>query len=94
MSNPYAYNPKVSNPNLSNNIPQMKSGAFQPPFFFGGSQVPTDLFLGKNQYNGSKGQGAKEHKEPIKLGKLGKGILGISKHHKINIPHTLPFLKK
>jgi hypothetical protein len=45
MSNPYSYNPKVANPNLRNNIPQMRSGASQPPFYFGGAQAPTDLFL-------------------------------------------------
>jgi len=37
------YNPKVSNPYLSNNIPQMRSTDFQPQFFFGGSQVPSSL---------------------------------------------------
>jgi hypothetical protein len=35
----------------------MESGGFQTPFFFGGSQVPTDLFIPKNRYNGSSGSG-------------------------------------
>lgn len=30
---------KVSHPNLSNDIPQMRSGGFQPPFIAGGNQV-------------------------------------------------------
>lgn len=54
MSFNYGYNPKVLHPDLENSrIPQMTSGAYQTPFFFGGSQVPTDLFLSKNRYNGS-----------------------------------------
>jgi hypothetical protein len=57
MSYSYAYNPIVSNPRMSKHIPQMESGGFQTPFFFGGSQVPTDLFIPKNRYNGSSGSG-------------------------------------
>jgi len=47
------YNPKVANPYMSNDIPQMRSLEFQPPFYFGGSQVPYDLNLPKNSYSGS-----------------------------------------
>ena len=57
MSYSYAYNPKVSHPYSSNNNVNMKSGGFQTLFFFGGSQVPTDLFLSKAMYNGSSGSG-------------------------------------
>jgi hypothetical protein len=39
----FNYNPKVSNPKMSINIPQMKSQGFQAPFYFGGSNVPNDL---------------------------------------------------
>ena len=39
----YGYNPKVDNPRQSNNIPQTRSGGFQAPFYFGGSQVPINL---------------------------------------------------
>lgn len=54
MSYSYAYNPKVSHPNmLISRIPQMKSGGYQKPFYFGGSQVPTDLFLKRTKYDGS-----------------------------------------
>lgn len=57
MSNSYAYNPKVAHPNMSNDIVQMRSGTQQVPFFFGGAQAPTDLFLKKSKYDGSKGSG-------------------------------------
>lgn len=40
-SGTYHYWPKVANPNAI--IPQMDSDTQQPPFFFGGSQVPTNL---------------------------------------------------
>jgi hypothetical protein len=47
------YNPKVSNPDMSNLVAPMMSGGFQTPFFFGGSQVPTDLALPKGSFSGS-----------------------------------------
>jgi hypothetical protein len=54
MSFNYGYNPKVLHPDtLNSRIIQMTSNGFQTPFFFGGSQVPTDLFLSKNRYDGS-----------------------------------------
>lgn len=42
----YNYRPKVEHPNKE--FIQMTSGGFQPPFFFGGSQVP----LATGQING------------------------------------------
>ena len=47
------YNPKVSNPWLSNNIPQMKSDELQKPFFFGGAQTPIALSLPVGSFSGS-----------------------------------------
>jgi hypothetical protein len=44
----FGYNPKVDNPSMTNNITQMRSAAFQAPFFFGGSQVPIDLGIKGN----------------------------------------------
>lgn len=38
------FNPKVLHSHLSNNIPQMKSGEFQPRFIAGGNQ--TAYYLG------------------------------------------------
>ena len=43
----FTYNPKVNNPKMSNNIPQMRSQGFQAPFYFGGSNVPNDLGMPK-----------------------------------------------
>jgi hypothetical protein len=93
MSNPYNYNRKVLNPHLSNDTPQTRSDTKQIPFFFGGSQIPTDLFLAKTQYNGAKGSGLhKGHKEIHKLNKLGNMLIQ-AKNDNIKFPHTLPFLK-
>lgn len=47
------YNPKVSNPRLSNNITQMRSNDRQVPFFFGGSQTPIALSLPIGSFSGS-----------------------------------------
>ena len=47
------YRPKVEHPNMSNNIPQMRSQAFQKPFFFGGSQIPVNLGLSKQLFSGA-----------------------------------------
>ena len=99
MSYSYSFNPKVANPHLSNKIPQMESGGFQKPFFFGGSQIPTDLFLSKSQYSGSSGTGL--HQGNISKSHIGdldfttkKGdMIYHRKNHNIKIPHSLPFMK-
>ena len=39
---------KVSHPHHPNNIVQMRSNGFQPPFFLGGSQVPSSLGIQGN----------------------------------------------
>lgn len=46
MSGFYNYWPKVNHPDEV--FAQMESGGFQPPFFFGGSQVPTALGIKGN----------------------------------------------
>ena len=51
------YFPKVENPNMSNNIPQMRSACFQKPFYYGASQVPVNLGLPKQSYSGVSGSG-------------------------------------
>ena len=43
MSNPDAYYPKIVHPELTYDIPQLKSLGSQDPFYFGGSQVPDNL---------------------------------------------------
>jgi len=70
MSYSYAYNPKVSNPLVSNDIPQLRSNSFQTPFFFGASQVPSYLFLPIALYSGSHGSGI--HKNSHSLTNKGK----------------------
>jgi hypothetical protein len=61
------YNPNVMNPYSIDTRVNTKSGGFQTPFFFGGSQVPNDLILSKAEYNGSSGEGIRgsyNHKLP------------------------------
>jgi len=45
------YNAKTVRPN--DYKIQTESGAFQKPFFFGGSQVPTALHLNPNSFSGA-----------------------------------------
>ena len=73
------------------------STAFQTPFFFGGSQIPSGLMLSKNMYNGSKGEGlgrVKDFLRPIDIKVETKG-LGVyhRKSHNIKRPKVLPFMK-
>ena len=74
--------PKVENPTLTNNIPQMKSGASQTPFFFGGSQTPIDLGLPAGSFSGS--------------GMCGSGMMKTAQTPSVNkgktkVPVMLPF---
>ena len=64
------YHPIVTHPNINKHIlTQTKSGAFQTPFFFGGSQVPSSINIGR--YDGSKGEGFhKGSKSKTHLGDL------------------------
>jgi len=39
---------KVGHPHISNDIPQMRSGGFQPPFIAGGNQVAYYLGIKSN----------------------------------------------
>ena len=45
------YNAKVVAPDLYKL--QTESGGFQKPFYFGGAQTPTALFLKKDSFSGS-----------------------------------------
>jgi hypothetical protein len=73
------YSPKVANPYMSNNIPQMRSQAFQKPFFFGSSQVPVNLGLSKQLFSGSGFTGdAPPKKYPIS--RDGKPIYHVLKY--------------
>jgi len=76
---------KVQNPNLSNDITPMESGGFQTPFFFGGSQVPSNLGLNNTDLNIS-GTGLKDYsKMNFKPILKGKGIQSTNFHKQSNI---------
>jgi hypothetical protein len=84
MSGFYNYWPKVNHPDEE--FPQMESGGFQPPFFFGGSQVPTAL--------GIKGNGmVTNHHISTQQPMHGHGIKSQKthheKHHRIILPRYL-----
>jgi hypothetical protein len=85
MSGFYNYWPKVNHPDEV--FPQMESGGYQPPFFFGGSQIPTAL--------GIKGNGLQSHHvisthQPTH----GQGLIGQKLYHEKHQNILLPrFLK-
>jgi len=91
------YNPIVNNP--FSNRQQVKSKAFQVPFFFGASAVPHDLGLPKSMYNGSKGEGI--HKGSPSMTRKGdydyttkQGSKVFHRRgHNIKMPNVLPFMK-
>jgi len=91
MSGIYNYWIKVNYPNLSNDIPQMRSDGNQTPFYFGGSQVPHDI-----GYHESKSKS--RHLISTSGEKIGQGIykqnLYGEKHTNINLPRNLPSIKK
>lgn len=84
MSGFYNYWPKVNHPDEV--FPQMDSASHQPPFFFGGSQVPTAL--------GIKGNGMSSHHMISTLrDTFGQGIISQKthheKHHRIIMPRYM-----
>jgi hypothetical protein len=84
MSGFYNYWPKVNHPNEI--FSQMESGGFQPPFFFGGSQVPTALGI---KGNGFHSDHVISMRQPIvKLG-MKKQNTYHEKHKNIHIPRKL-----
>jgi len=87
----YNYHPKVEHPNKV--FPQMTSDGFQPPFFFGGSQVPVNLGI-------ATGSGIHtpyiSHIDHMKaLSAKGRGIeTTVQKQHKIYLPKHMKTIKK
>ena len=84
MSGFYNYWPKVNHPDEI--FAQMNSASHQPPFFFGGSQVPTAL--------GIQGNGLSSHHKISTHGsKSGQGIVKqtthLEKHKNIILPRYL-----
>ena len=91
MSGVYQNWLKVQNPNMSNNIVPMESGGFQPPFFFGGSQIPINLGID----NSIKGEGIHGYRKTVfKQEKKGKGIqeTEFKKSDNIHIPRHFKML--
>jgi hypothetical protein len=79
----FNYNPKMANPYMSVNIPQMRSASFQTPFFFGGSQVPNDLGITKQPK--MTGGAIKKHKFTTLQQSDTKQLIAL--------PHSLSFRK-
>lgn len=86
MSGVYANWVKVTHPFMSNDIPQMKSGEFQKPFYFGGSQVPINLGV-----DNTIGEGIyKVQNKRIRQGQgLKRQITDLNYKNKIMMPRRL-----
>ena len=56
---------KISNPNVTNNIPQMKSAGFQAPFIAGGNQ--TAYYLGGRANNNTQPEPARREYSAYKI---------------------------
>jgi hypothetical protein len=84
MSGFYNYWPKVNHPDEV--FPQMTSGEFQAPFFFGGSQVPTALGIKGNGLHG--GYTISMRQPTVKLG-VRKQNTYHEKHKNIHHPRRL-----
>jgi hypothetical protein len=78
------YNNWVKIQNQDSNLMQMQSEAYQPPFYFGGSQVPLALGINKNISGGSM----KRYSEPLITSK--NQITGGIKKSRMLIPNKLP----
>lgn len=81
---------KVQHQDVPNDIIPMQSGGFQTPFFFGGSQVPSNLGLSDTNLN-IKGSGY--DKVDFLPSKLGKGVQGTGfvKSSNIHIPRSMKY---
>lgn len=87
----YNYHPKVAHPNKI--FPQMESGEFQKPFFFGGSQVPENLGIttGSGIHTPYKSHVESMHKLDAQCRGTG---LTVQKNHKIYLPKHMSTIKK
>ena len=86
---------KVQHPNVSNEITPMASGGYQPPFFFGASQVPTSLKLsGTDMDIGGRGVGyyMKDSFMPESRGK-GVQVTRTAGHSNIRLPRHIGSLR-
>ena len=86
----YNYHPKVTHPNTI--FPQMASGGYQVPFFFGGSNIPSDLGM---MHGSGITTGHRFTMQSVdKLDMQGRGIkTTIDKHNKIMMPHHMASIR-
>ena len=63
---------KVAHPRHPNNIVQMRSGGYQPPFFLGGSQVPSSLGIKGNSNTSANSLPQATYSATEKMTKKGK----------------------
>jgi hypothetical protein len=87
----YHYWPKVVNPNAV--LPQMTSDTYQPPFYFGGSQVPENLGMASGSGIQTSYSSHIDHMKS--LPSTSRGIeTTVKKHSKIYLPKHMSTIKK
>lgn len=88
----YGYFPKIEHQNSI--LPQMTSDTLQPPFYFGGSQVPINI--GSNAHgNGFRTKYRSVTADMKRLGVRGRGLeTTYSKHHKIALPKHMKTIRQ
>ena len=76
---------------------QTESNGFQVPFYFGGSSVPTDLFMNRTAISGQgfhKGSKSLTHIGDLDFTTKRGDEVFHRKGHNIKIPRVMPFMKK
>lgn len=87
----YGYHPKITNQNEI--LPQMASASLQPPFYFGGSQVPVNLILPHG--SGFRTQYKSATTAMKNLGVSGRGLENTyNRHSKICLPKHMSTIRK
>ena len=87
----YGYFPKIMHQNSI--LPQMTSNELQPPFYFGGSQVPINLSLPHGSGFHSKYVSSTEHMKS--LGTQGRGLENTyNRHSRIALPKHMSTIRK
>jgi hypothetical protein len=86
----YNYHPKVEHPNKV--FPQMESGGFQRPFFFGGSQVPTEFGVSTGSGFSTPYVSHTKHMRHMNAQSRGCGVT-VHKNHKIYLPKHMSTIR-
>ena len=84
------YNPVVAHPGRFR--VQTKSEDFQAPFYFGGSQVPCDLFLARSHCRGGN-IAAPMHPIDAAFATARGNEVNTRKGHNIKLTRCMPFMK-